>query len=356
MVEVGLHQLTRQFPGGITALDDVSLRVAAGESLVLLGPSGSGKTTTLRLIAGLETPSRGRVTLDGVDASGLPPHRRQIGYLAQRPVLYPHRSVGDNLRFGLSSAPEPHLEDQIVRALGLADLLDRRPDSLSGGQQQRVALGRALLRRPRLLLLDEPLNSLDPPLRWELARELHLLRRRLSATMVAVTHEQDDALTLADRLAILQSGRLVQVGTPGELLAHPATILVARLVGWPPVNLLAGELVQQDDGLVLRGKNATLPIGREWRDVGGRPVVLGIRPDALRLPVPVPEATGEVVVSMRLAAVQPGEATSLATVELGSWSMTARRIDPLHGTTVPVALRQDSLLLFDAGTGQLLRS
>lgn len=219
-----------------------------------------------------------------------------------------------------------------------------------------MALGRTLLRRPRLLLLDEPLNSLDPPLRWELARELHLLRRRLSATMVAVTHEQDDALTLADRLAILQAGRLVQVGTPGELLAHPATILVARLVGWPPVNLLAGELVEQEGGLVLRGTGASLPVQREWHDHGGRPVLLGVRPEALRLPVPVHSAPGEVVVSMRLAAVQPGEATSLATVELGSWSMTARRIDLPHGPTVPVALRQDSLLLFDAGTGQLLRS
>jgi multiple sugar transport system ATP-binding protein len=270
MAEVTLEQLAKTYPGGVEAVRDVSLRVADGELLVVVGPSGSGKTTLLRLIAGLETPLHGIVRVGGQVVNNLPPHRRNVAMVFQRPALYPHLSVRENLGFGLAlrqggrwrrwlpgRCPVPMGDGEqqvanIARLLGLENLLERRPATLSAGQQQRVALGRALVRRPDVFLLDEPFSNLDAPLRQEMRRELHLLHRRLRATMIYVTHDQDEAVALADRIAVLDQGRIRQVDRPDVLWERPADRVVAAFLGWPAMNLPEGRLIRVEGRLVFR--------------------------------------------------------------------------------------------------------
>jgi len=241
MVEVVLERVDKTYPGGVSAVSGLTLTIGSGEALTLVGPSGSGKTTTLRLIAGLEAPTRGLIRLAGRVINRVPPHQRDVGMVFQRPALYPHLTVRDNLAFGLSLrqggwlfGPTRAVRAEIARRVGelagllrIEDLLERRPAELSGGEQQRVALGRALVRRPSVLLLDEPFSGLDSGLRAEMRREMHLLRRQFPVTMIHVTHDQEEALALGDRVAVLDRGRLQQVTSPAELLAQASTRVVA---------------------------------------------------------------------------------------------------------------------------------
>jgi multiple sugar transport system ATP-binding protein len=224
-------------------LRDVHLSVADGERMVLVGPSGSGKSTLLRIIAGLEQPSAGTVSIDDRDVTAVPPERRDLAMVFQSYALYPHKSVRENLAFGLrvrrvNPAEVVRRVDAVARSLGLEPLLDRRPAQLSGGQRQRVALGRAIVREPRAFLFDEPLSNLDPQLRGAARAELIELHRRLRATMVYVTHDQEEAMTLGQRIAVLNAGRIEQVATPLELYARPATLFVAGFVGSPSMNVI----------------------------------------------------------------------------------------------------------------------
>jgi multiple sugar transport system ATP-binding protein len=239
----GLHlnQITRQVAGR-TLLDGLTLRVAEGECLALLGPSGCGKTTTLRVVAGLDPLSAGRVVLDGDDISQLDPAQRRVGMVFQSYALYPHLSVADNLTLGLQVRGVPASEREerllpILALLQLQDLRQRRPAQLSGGQRQRVALGRALLRQPRIMLLDEPMSNLDAQLREELRPELRRLLSAAGHPVLYVTHDQQEAMGLADRIAVLDQGRLQQVGTPRELHHDPANRFVAAFIGRPAINL-----------------------------------------------------------------------------------------------------------------------
>jgi ABC-type sugar transport system ATPase subunit len=235
--------------GATRVLGDVSLSVADGELLVLVGPSGCGKSTLLRCIAGLEELSRGAILMDGVDISRAEPRDRDIAMVFQSYALYPHLSVRDNLAFGLKMRKTP--KDEIARRigaaaemLGLGALLDRRPAQLSGGQRQRVAMGRAVVRRPKVFLFDEPLSNLDAALRGQMRVELMRLHQRLGATMVYVTHDQVEAMTLANRIAVLNQGALMQVGPPGELYARPANLFVARFLGTPEMNVIDARAAQ----------------------------------------------------------------------------------------------------------------
>src|SRR5437764_781231 len=232
--------------GATRVLGDVSLRVADGELLVLVGPSGCGKSTLLRCIAGLEELSRGAIRMDSVDITRAEPRDRDIAMVFQSYALYPHLSVRDNLAFGLKMRKTP--ADEIARRigdaaemLGLGALLERRPAQLSGGQRQRVAMGRAVVRRPKVVLFDEPLSNLDAALRGQMRVELMRLHQRLGATMVYVTHDQVEAMTLADRIAVLNQGALMQVGPPAELYARPANVFVARFIGTPEMNLVDAD-------------------------------------------------------------------------------------------------------------------
>jgi ABC-type sugar transport system ATPase subunit len=258
-----LDRVSKCFPGGVQALRELSLDVRNGEHVVLVGPSGCGKTTTLRLVAGLESPTAGRIEIDGRDATRLPPHRRDVALVFQDATLYPHLSVRDNLAFGLRLRhAQPALIEKrvhwIASDLGLLDLLDRPPGQLSGGQKRRVALGRALVRGPRYLLLDEPLAGLDPPARQELRRELARLHAEGQTTILHVTHDQEEALGLGDRVGVLRDGGLQQIDTPMSLHDRPANVFVAMFIGSPPMNVFT------------------------WVH-GGEPCFLGVRPRDIRI-------------------------------------------------------------------------
>jgi ABC-type sugar transport system ATPase subunit len=263
--DLALESLRKSY-GHVTALDGVDLQVQAGELVCLVGPSGSGKSTILRLIAGLERPDSGHVLIGGQDVSAVPPHRRAVAMVFQDYALYPHLNVLGNLTFGLRvrRVPRAEAERRARRAaerLDIADLLDRHPDDMSSGQRQRVALARAMVREPKVYLLDEPLASLDAQLRVAMRADLLELHRRLGTTTLHVTHDQAEAMTLADRVVVLDGGRIRQVGEPQQVYDEPADTFVARFFGTPPMNLVDGG------GLL-----------------GGPPgVIVGIRPDDLRL-------------------------------------------------------------------------
>jgi ABC-type Fe3+/spermidine/putrescine transport system ATPase subunit len=327
---VELDRLTKHF-GAATAVEGVSLSIAHGEIVALLGPSGSGKTTTLRLLAGFESPDAGRVLVDGADVTRTPPVRRRFGMVFQHYALFPHLDVGENVAFGLESlrVTGAELERRVAQALALVDLAGyerRRIAQLSGGQQQRVALARALAPEPKVLLLDEPLSNLDPTLRERTRRELRELIRRVGITTVLVTHEQDEAFDLGDRVAVLRDGRLEQVGTPDDLYGRPANAFVAGFVG--RASTLGGVVLERTaEGCRVQIEST------EWRvpaDAGvqqgveaGDPVLVLIRPEAVWMTRPEPGALAGSVVERRFAG-----ATSLflvrtdagATVEVAATS------------------------------------
>jgi multiple sugar transport system ATP-binding protein len=252
---VAIEKLTKLFPapngGVVRALESATLEATPGELLVLLGPSGSGKTTLLRLIAGLEEPASGNIRIDGKSMAGVPPEDRDVAMVFQEHALYPHMTVRDNLGFGLRlrKVPPNLIRERVQEAAGLlaiAPLLDRFPNQLSGGERQRIALGRTLVLRPRVFLLDEPFSNLDLPLRTQLRRELLKLQRRLAVTTIYVTHDQQEAMALASRIAVLERGRLQQIGTPREVYVEPVNLFVASFVGAPPMNRIEGMLTEQN--------------------------------------------------------------------------------------------------------------
>jgi ABC-type Fe3+/spermidine/putrescine transport system ATPase subunit len=305
---VVLEGLTRRF-GDHLAVDRVSLALARGEILALLGPSGSGKTTTLRLLAGFERPDAGRVLVEGADVSRLAPAARRFGMVVQHYALFPHLDAGENVAFGLESlgVRGEELEQRVQKALALVDLAGferRRIAQLSGGQQQRVAVARALAPEPRVLLLDEPLSNLDPTLRERTRRELRDVIRRVGITTVLVTHEQEEAFDLGDRVAVLRDGRLEQVGTPDELYAFPGTPFVARFVG--RASELRGRVVEQTPHgthVDVEGCTWDVPdetIGARALEPGSAVQVL-LRPEALWLARPDPSLLAATVVERRFA-------------------------------------------------------
>jgi ABC-type sugar transport system ATPase subunit len=275
-----LRRITKRF-GPHTALDDVSLDVAAGEFVVLVGPSGCGKSTLLRIAAGLESPDSGDVMLDGVRVNDHEPRARDVALVFQNYALYPHRTVRGNLAFPLQMAGVPRAEiaqrvSETAELLGLDALLERKPATLSGGQMQRVALGRAIIRRPRLFLFDEPLSNLDAKLRAEMRAEIGRLHRRLGVTTLYVTHDQAEAMTMGTRICVLDAGRVEQIGPPLEVYQRPATSFVAGFIGSPAMNLLRGRVQAgafRAGPLVLPA-----PAARE-----GAELLLGVRPHEARV-------------------------------------------------------------------------
>jgi ABC-type sugar transport system ATPase subunit len=292
MAQLDFDAVTKRYPGPVTALDRFNLSVADRELVVLVGPSGAGKTTALRIAAGLERATAGSIRMDGRQIDHCQPNQRDIAMVFQNPALYPHLTVRDNIAFSLRMrrTAGPDVGARVARSaadVGVAGLLDRLPGTLSGGQAQRVALARAMVRRPKALLLDEPLASLDAPLRSELRCDLRQAHRREPLTTIYVTHDQDEALALADRLVVLREGRIEQIGTPRQVYERPANRFVASFVGSPPMNLLEGTLIAY-------GEQLRFELGDWWLDVGkaaraqltpyvGQAVTLGLRPQDLTL-------------------------------------------------------------------------
>ena len=287
MAHVQLVGVSKRF-GQTTAVADLNLDIAEGEFLTLLGGSGCGKSTTLNLIAGLESPSAGRILFDGEDVTRFSPRERNVAVVFQTYALYPHKTVAENLAFPLLMGRTPKGEiaarvDEVARLLQIKELLERKPRELSGGQQQRVALGRAMIRRPRIFLLDEPLSNLDARLRVALRQEIQTLHQTVRATFVYVTHDQEEALALSDRIAVMHAGKVLQCASPKEIYTIPATLAVAELVGTPTINVIDVEMQGKD--LVLPGGGIiSIPRARAGQFAEAPwQFHLGIRPEHLRL-------------------------------------------------------------------------
>ena len=281
MAEVVFRNVTKLFDGDVIAVDALHHTIEDGEFMVLVGPSGCGKTTALRMVAGLEQPTSGTIEIDGRVVNDVPPKSRDIAMVFQNYALYPHMSVEQNIAFGLKMHGFPRREiagrvREVSAMLDLDDLLRRRPAQLSGGQRQRVAMGRALARHPKVFLLDEPLSNLDAKLRAQLRAELKQLHQQVRTTSIYVTHDQVEAMTLGERIAVMSKGRLQQVGTPQEVYARPVNLFVAGFIGSPPMNLLAGRVV--GDELYLADAHVGRAAG--W---GTAEPVIGLRPEALRV-------------------------------------------------------------------------
>ena len=328
MASITLDRIRKIYPNGHAAARDVTLEIRDGEFLVLVGPSGCGKSTLLRTTAGLETPDSGRVLLDGIDVTAVPPQDRDLAMVFQSYALYPHMTVRQNLAYGLRVRRMDRQTiarriEAVAASLGLEPLLERRPAQLSGGQRQRVALGRAMVREPRAFLFDEPLSNLDPALRVQARTELLRLQRRLGTTVIYVTHDQEEAMTLGTRVAVMREGAIEQAAPPLELYAAPANTFVARFIGQPPMNLLPGSIV-------AGGAHA-------GASVGIRPHDVGLRQDGtLRATVEVVEPRGhDAIVHLTLRA--PG-APSLIAVATGDL--------PQPGAEAGIELPQDRLHLF----------
>ena len=358
-----LEGIVKSFGGDQLAVAGVDLEVSRGELVVLLGPSGCGKSTLLRMIAGIETPTSGRVYIDGRDVTELPPQKRDVAMVFQSYALYPHMSVRDNLGFGMRMRGDARDEirrrvEEVAEILGISSLLDRRPSQLSGGQRQRVALGRAIARQAKVFLLDEPLSNLDVQLRLSTRMELARLHRSLDVPMVYVTHDQEEATTLGDRVAVMQSGQILQAGAPMEVYRKPATRFVGGFVGSPRMNFLSGSLASpRGDRIRLDGYESDLPLrpgDAPGASAGRRRVLLGIRPEDIDLAAPeksdlraridVTEPLGREI----LLHLVPADGRLPAATELRVLVSPDTRAEP--GELIGLAFRRDRIHLFDAET------
>jgi ABC-type sugar transport system ATPase subunit len=374
MARVAFDDVTKVYPGDVVAVQDLSLEAADGEFLILVGPSGCGKTTALRMVAGLERISDGTITIGDRVVNDVPPKDRDIAMVFQNYALYPHMTVEKNLAFGLRQRKTSREDarrrvDEVSRMLGLEELLQRRPGQLSGGQRQRVAMGRALVREPDVFLLDEPLSNLDAKLRVQMRSELKRLQGRLGVTTIYVTHDQVEAITLGERIAVLSDGVLQQVGRPQEVYDDPGNVFVASFIGSPPMNLLKGRATS--------GRVAVGDLAFEHAQVPDGDVLVGIRPEGLRpvgrdhagpgfeLRVEVVEPLGDEVlvhgsVEAHDAGVRLGaeEATLLADTDGDRGTVTVRlppEERPEAGSRLLVAPAPGAIRLFDATSGLAIR-
>ncbi len=304
MARIDFRELTKSFPGGTQAVDTLDLEIADGEFMVLVGPSGSGKTTVLRIAAGLEQATSGEVWIGDELVNDVPPMDRNIAMVFQSYALYPHMTVYENMAFGLKlhGFRKREIEPRVKSAatmLGIDDLLKRKPAQLSGGQRQRVAMGRAIVREPDAFLMDEPLSNLDAKLRVEMRAYLATLHQRLRTTTLYVTHDQTEAMTMGDRVAVMREGRLQQVDSPQRLYDHPINLFVAGFIGSPAMNLVHSQLTERDGGLYadfgpasLRVPDSLLAARPSLRGYAGKPVIAGLRPEDIEDAAFAPSANG----------------------------------------------------------------
>ena len=363
MAEVILKSVRKEFDRDIVAVDDANIEIADREFVVLVGPSGCGKSTTLRMIAGLEEITSGEIYIDGALVNDIPPKDRDIAMVFQNYALYPHMTVYQNMAFGLKLRKYSRDEiDQRVREaadiLGIQELLDRKPKALSGGQRQRVAVGRAIVRKPKVFLFDEPLSNLDAKLRVQMRTEISKLHNQLEATMIYVTHDQMEAMTMGDRIVVMRDGRIQQIDTPLSLYNAPVNQFVAGFIGSPAMNFLRGRLLAgEGEGLVFDEGNVRLPLPPELsRKLAGyvnREVVLGIRPSDIHDPDTLASGRETVEITARVEVVEPMGSEVFLNLTTGRSAFVAR-VDPVHmpvvDQQVQLAVEIDKAHFFDTET------
>jgi len=364
MAKVEFKDVDKIYPGDIIAASDINLTIEDRELLVLVGPSGCGKSTVLRMVAGLEEATRGRIFFDGTDVTDLPPKNRDIAMVFQNYALYPHMNVFDNMAFGLKlrKHPRKEIEELVLEAaqtLGIDQLLERKPKALSGGQRQRVALGRAIVRKPSVFLFDEPLSNLDAKMRVQMRTEIRKLNLDIQTTMIYVTHDQVEAMTLGDRLAVMDNGTIQQVGTPIDLYNRPLNRFVGSFIGSPSMNFVEGEL-SGGDTPVFETSFTSLRIPERFKSsLGGRKLTLGIRPEDLYTSVSNGDDSSFQHAEAVIAVSETLGNETIFHVDSGGHRLVVRE-DPdvkgSHGDKVRLSIDLERIHFFDSDTGSSLLS
>jgi multiple sugar transport system ATP-binding protein len=363
VARIRFESVGKQYANGFVALESLNLDIADKEFLVLLGPSGCGKSTTLNMIAGLEDVTDGRLLFDEELMNVVPPHRRDVAMVFQSYALYPHKTVYENIAFGLRMRkhPKPEIDQRVrdaARRLEITALLERRPDQLSGGQRQRVALGRAMVRQPAVFLMDEPLSNLDAALRISMRAEIKQLHQAMQTTFVYVTHDQAEALTLADRIVVMRAGVVQQIGTPDQIYERPGNMFVASFLGNPPINFLEGRLA--DDGGPLAFQRGSLrlalpaALATRLAPHAGRAVVAGIRAEDV---METATATNDNTVTGRILSVLPVGSDQFYEMEVEGTRLFFRlgkEVQHRPGQNATLAVNLNRLHLFDQQTTQTL--
>jgi multiple sugar transport system ATP-binding protein len=361
---VGIRKIYDEGGHRHVAVQGLDLEIADGEFVVLVGPSGCGKSTTLRMIAGLESISEGELSIGGRVVNNLPAKQRDIAMVFQNYALYPHMTAYQNMAFALTLRKLPKSEvDQRVReaadVLGIEPLLVKRPRQMSGGERQRVALGRALVRKPEVFLFDEPLSNLDAKLRVHMRREIARLHKQLGTTMIYVTHDQVEAMTLGDRIVVLHQGEMQQADTPTALYQRPRNTFVAGFIGTPPMNLIEGELRGEGSRFHSDSAGFELELGSSWPGAlrrSGRKVILGVRPENLQVVLPGQSVDPRSVISARVEMVELLGGEALVHLSSGGAELTARLPAPLPATEGELRLTPTNIHLFDAETRDRLEA
>ena len=362
MSEIRLNKVVKRY-GRLEVVHGIDLAISHNEFVVLVGPSGCGKSTTLRMIAGLEEISGGEIHIGDTLVNDLPPRKRNISMVFQNYALYPHMSVRENLGFGLKIAKQPpavitERVNEAAEILGLSALMDRTPAELSGGQRQRVAMGRAIVRHPEAFLFDEPLSNLDAKLRVQMRTEIKKLHNKVKTTVVYVTHDQVEAMTLADRIVVMKDGYIEQVGTPMEVFNHPVNTFVASFIGSPPMNLIPGRI---DGTSVVFADDTSVAVPDRLADRvrDGQEVIFGIRPDDM-----TPEGHGihvggqSAMLDLAIDLAELLGTETLLYTRLGGQEALGKMFDPRavnEGETLRFRLSLDKVHLFDAGSGRSVR-
>jgi multiple sugar transport system ATP-binding protein len=373
MAAIVLSGVTKEFPGGAVAVEALDLEVADGEFLVLVGPSGSGKTTVLRMVGGLEEATAGEIRIGGRDVTNLAPRDRDIAMVFQTYALYPHMTVAQNMAFGLKLRKTPRDEirrrvDETAALLGLSDLLDRKPRALSGGQRQRVAMGRAIVREPAAFLMDEPLSNLDAKLRVQMRAEITRLHQRLGTTTLYVTHDQTEAITMADRVAVMRDGRLQQLDNATALYHDPVNLFVAGFIGSPAMNVVTAALTTADGRVTASFGEHRLAVPDTVLDrrpgarrviAAGGAVALGIRPEDIEDAEFVAGAGPEELLDVTVDLAEPLGAETIVHFDAGPGVPFTARLSPRTsvraGRRVKLAVDTERLHLFDPVSGESLR-
>ncbi|UCF82561.1 MAG: sn-glycerol-3-phosphate ABC transporter ATP-binding protein UgpC [Desulfobacteraceae bacterium] len=358
MANISLENLTKKFEK-IEAVKNISLDVEDGEFLVLVGPSGCGKSTTLRMIAGLEEITSGKIYIGDQVVNNLAPKDRDIAMVFQEYALYPHMSVRKNLAFGLKMRGFPKAEtgkrvSETGELLGISDLLDRKPRELSGGQRQRVALGRAIIRKPKAFLFDEPLSNLDAKLRVQMRAELSKLHNRLKTTIIYVTHDQVEAMTMGTKIVIMKDGEIQQIGKPMQIYRHPLNMFVAGFIGSPSMNFFAARFVSKDSQVDIETEFFRVPIPTsmhpEYQEFIGQEVIFGIRPEDIHSVDFTKEYTEDACVRGKVEVIEPLGADILLNISCGEYSFVARvdpRVETDIGEEIKLILNMERMHVFE---------